>query len=222
MHCLEARHWIFRSSKMTPWYFVLPHYHLKNNNISNISSTQCVTTIIQISLEEQISTYCIIVSHGQWISSYLWKVVTVTLARSVFSPPTRKRKAISSIYTSKHLSIISFYPCMHPPVHLSIHPFTHLSMYPATYWSNESLLSTYTERVSVKKYTAAAVDSLWVLPFLLLLVLCIFLSAVCESLSQNFPGILLTTSTPGTHLPYLLYYNYCQESFFILKINLIH
>ena len=112
---------------MTPWYFVLPHYHLKNNNISNISSTQRVT-IIQISLEEQISTYCIIVSHGQWISSYLWKVVTVTLARSIFSSSTRKRKAVSSIYMSKHLSIISFYPCMHPPVHLSIHPFTHLPM----------------------------------------------------------------------------------------------
>lgn len=207
---------------MTPWYFVLPHYHLKNNNISNISSTQRVTTIIQISLEEQISTYCIMVSHGQWISSYLWKVVTVTLARSVFSSSTRKRKAISSIYMSKHLSIISFYPCMHPPVHLSIHPFAHLSMYPASYWFNEYLLSTYTERVSVKKYTAAAVDSLWVLSCLLFLIHCIFPSAVCESLATEFPGHFIKNMYSRHPSTYLLYYNYWQESFFILKINLIH
>lgn len=61
------------------------------------------------------------------------------------------------VQTSIHYFILS----MHAPTsHLSIHPFAHLSMYPASYWSNEYLLSTYTERVSVKKYTAAAVDSL--------------------------------------------------------------
>jgi len=32
-----------------------------NTDLANVT----VTTIIQISLEEQISTYCIIVSHGQ-------------------------------------------------------------------------------------------------------------------------------------------------------------
>lgn len=129
MHCLEAR--ALNTQVKQNNSLILPPYHLRNNRISNIRSTEHVTTTVtQISLEKQISTYCMMVSHRQWISSHLRRAILAMLARSAFSLSTKKRKAISFIYVSKHLPTIPFYhSCARLSIHSSIHSLINLSIH---------------------------------------------------------------------------------------------